>query len=90
MDQLKKKGFSLASRCPFCGQAEEVLEHLFIHCPKICGLRTALFSLSENKAERANSWLGSPPLEEKKNKTVASSSSVLIVGNLDGDEQNCV
>ena len=47
MDQLKKRGFSLAKRCPFCGQAEEVLEHLFIHCPKICGLWTVLFSLSE-------------------------------------------
>ena len=34
------RGVSLASRCPFCGQTEEVLEHLFIHCPKIgtCGL----------------------------------------------------
>ena len=47
MDQLKKCGFSLASRCPFYGQTEEVLEHLFIHCPKIWDLWTTLFSLSE-------------------------------------------
>ena len=31
MDQLKKRGFSLASRCVFCGNDEESLEHLFIH-----------------------------------------------------------
>ena len=47
MDQLKKRAFSLASRCPFCVQTEEVLEHLFIHCPKIWDLWTTLFSLSE-------------------------------------------
>ena len=35
MDQLKKRGFSLASRFPLCGKAEETLEHLLIHCPKV-------------------------------------------------------
>ena len=35
MNQLKKRGDSLASRCPLCGKEEEVLEHLFIHCPKV-------------------------------------------------------
>ena len=48
MDQLKKRGFSLANRCLFCGQTEEVLEHLFIHCPKIWNLWTTLFSLSKS------------------------------------------
>ena len=47
MNQLEKRGFSLASRSPFCGQAEEVPKHLFIHCPDIWGLYTALFPLSE-------------------------------------------
>ena len=47
MDQLKKRGFSLASKCLFCGQMKEVLEHLFIHCPNIWGLWTTLFSPSE-------------------------------------------
>ena len=46
MDQLKKRGFSLASRCAFCGQDEESLEHLFIHCPKVWCIWTAIFSLS--------------------------------------------
>ena len=43
-DQLNKRGFSLDSRCPFCGKAEEVMEHIFIHCPMILRLWTALFS----------------------------------------------
>ena len=47
MDQLKKRGSSLASRYPLCGQTEEVLEHLFIHCHKIWDLWTTLFSLSK-------------------------------------------
>ena len=47
MDQLKKSGFSLASRCPFCEQTEEVLEHLFIHCSKIWDSWTTLFSMSK-------------------------------------------
>ena len=47
MDQLKKRGYSLASRCPFCGQKEEDMEHLLIHCPKVWELWTTLFSLSE-------------------------------------------
>ena len=40
--------------------------------------------------ERANSWLGSPPSKEKRNKNVAGNSSILIVGNLDGEEQSCI
>ena len=46
MDQLKNRGFSLASRCVFCGNDEESLEHLFIHCPKVWCMWTAIFSLS--------------------------------------------
>ena len=44
LDQLKKRGFSLASRCPFCGKTEEVMKHIFIHCLMIWRLWTALFS----------------------------------------------
>ena len=40
--------------------------------------------------ERVNSWLGSPPSEAKRNKIVADSSSMLIVGNLEGEEHSCV
>ena len=46
MDQLKKRGFSLVSRCAFCGKDEEFLEHLLIHCPKVWCMWTAIFSLS--------------------------------------------
>ena len=38
MDQLKKRGFHLASKCPFCGKSEEMLEHVMIHCPLIWDL----------------------------------------------------
>ena len=35
--QLKKRGFHLVSKCPFCGKEEEELEHILIHCPLIWG-----------------------------------------------------
>ena len=35
--QLKKRGFHLASKCPFCGKKEEEQEHILIHCPPIWG-----------------------------------------------------
>ena len=38
MEHLKKRGFQLASRCPLCGEAEENMNHLLIHCPSIWGL----------------------------------------------------
>ena len=43
-DQLKKRGFQLASRCPLCQKDEETLEHLLIHCPAVWGLWAALIS----------------------------------------------
>ena len=46
MNQLKKRGFSMTSRCPFCGEAKEAFEHLLIHCPNIWCMWSALFSLS--------------------------------------------
>ena len=45
MDQLKKRGFQMASRRPVCGKAEEVLDHLLIHCPSIWGLWFRLISI---------------------------------------------
>ena len=35
MEQLKKRGFQLASGCPFCGKGEETLDHTLIHYPLI-------------------------------------------------------
>ena len=47
MNQLKKIGFCMASRCPFCGEAEEALVHLLNPLPpKIWCMWSALFSLS--------------------------------------------
>ena len=45
MEQLKKRGYPLASKCPFCGKAEERLEHLLIHCLKIWGIWSVLSTL---------------------------------------------
>ena len=42
--QLKKRGFHLASKCPFCGKKEEELEHILIHCSPIWGQWTDLLS----------------------------------------------
>ena len=44
MDQPKRRGFPLASRCPLCGGAED-LNHLLIHCPMIWELWGALLSI---------------------------------------------
>ena len=35
MDQLKKRGRHLASRCPLCGKEEENLDHLLLLCTKV-------------------------------------------------------
>ena len=40
--------------------------------------------------EGTNSWLGSPPFEEKGNKNVVGNSFVVIVGNLDREQQSCI
>lgn len=35
MEPLKKWGFLLASRFPLCGNAEEGINHLLVHCPSV-------------------------------------------------------
>ena len=44
MNQLKKRGFQLVSRCPLCKEDKENLDHLLLHCPSE-GYWAALFSL---------------------------------------------
>ena len=44
MNQLKRRGFPLASRCPLCGKAEEDVHHQLIHCTKIWELWGHLLS----------------------------------------------
>ena len=46
MNQLKRRGHHLASRCPFCRKNEEELEDLLVHCLKIWGLWAALTSVT--------------------------------------------
>ncbi|RVW94296.1 putative ribonuclease H protein [Vitis vinifera] len=33
-DQLKRRGWKLANRCPLCCDEEETINHILIHCPK--------------------------------------------------------
>ena len=46
MNQLKKRGLSLASRCPLCKEAKEAIEHLLIHYPKTWSMWTALINVA--------------------------------------------
>ena len=45
MQQLKSRGYQLASIWPSCRRDEESLEHILIHCPSIWGLWADLFSV---------------------------------------------
>ena len=47
MNQLKRRGFPLASRCPLCGESEEDLHHLLIHCSKVWELWSSLISCAD-------------------------------------------
>ena len=45
MKQLKKRGYHLASICPFCGREEESLERLLVHCHNIWSIWADFFSV---------------------------------------------
>ena len=45
LDQLKKRGWALPNRCYLCGDAEESINHLLIHCTKARVLWDLLFNL---------------------------------------------
>ena len=45
MEQLKKRGFQLASRCLLCRKTEENRSHLLIHCPSVWGLWQGLIHI---------------------------------------------
>ena len=87
MDQLKKRGFSLASKCPFYEKAEEVMEYIFIHCPMIWSLWIALVSVLEIGSVRLDSWLDSSPLKKKGFKTLEGCSPVLVMGDMEEEKQ---
>ena len=95
MNQLKRRGHHLASRCPFCRKNEEELEHLLVHCPKIWGLWASLTSVTraawacpQTVRDLLLCWsvfqLGS--MQEK----YGGGSSQSHLGNLEGEKQNCV
>ena len=45
MENLKRRGFQMASRCPLCGKADEDLHYLLIHCPSDWGMWESLISI---------------------------------------------
>ena len=45
IEQLKKRGYQIPSRCPLCKKVEEDLDHLLIHCPTVRGMWAALLSI---------------------------------------------
>ena len=45
MEDLKKRGFQMPRKCPLCKNAEEDLDHLFIHCPAVWEMWAALLSI---------------------------------------------
>ena len=45
MEQLRKRGFQMASRCPLCGRAKENLDHLLLHCHSIWSLWGGIISI---------------------------------------------
>ena len=49
LDRLKQRGRSLANRCFLCGEGEETVNHLLIHCSKakiLWDLLLAIFGVS--------------------------------------------
>ena len=66
LDQLKKRGRALANRCFLCGEGEEIVNHLLIHCSKaeiLWELLLAIFGVSWvfplSVKETLLSWHGS-------------------------------
>ena len=45
MEQLKKRGRHIASRCPLCGKEEKSLYLLLLHCPKVYNLWAFIFTI---------------------------------------------
>ena len=66
LDQLKKRGRALANRCFLCGEGEETVGHLLLHCSKakiLWDLLLAIFGVSWvfplSLKENLLSWHGS-------------------------------
>ena len=45
LDKLQKRGWQLPNSCYLCGQAEETVNHLLLHCSVVSSLWEIIFSL---------------------------------------------
>ncbi|RVW65596.1 putative ribonuclease H protein [Vitis vinifera] len=86
-DQLKRRGWKLANRCPLCCDEEETINHILIHCPKAKVLWDLLFSLFGvnwvtpfSVRDTLLGWLA--PLEDKKRSKVMLVYSLYTLGRL--------
>ena len=63
IDQLKKRGRALVSRCFLCGKDEETIDHLLLHCSVLWDLLLAIFRVNwvfpKSVRETLISWQGS-------------------------------
>ena len=65
LDQIKKRGRALANRCFLCGNDEETIDHLLLHCPVarlLWDLLLAIFGVywvfPKSVSETLISWCG--------------------------------
>nr|CAN72177.1 hypothetical protein VITISV_012537 [Vitis vinifera] len=86
-DQLKRRGWKLANRCPLCCDEEETINHILIHCPKAKVLWDLLFSLFGvnwvipfSVRDTLLGWLA--PLKDKKRSKVMLVYSLYTLGRL--------
>ena len=54
LDQLKKRGRALANRCFLCGEGEEIVDHLLVHCPVARAVWELLLVIFEK------AWMATP------------------------------
>ena len=58
LDQLKKRGRVLANRCFLCGEGEETVDHLLLHCSKAKIFRVFPFTVKETLLPWHGSFVG--------------------------------
>ena len=90
MDQLKRRGWALPSRCYLCKADEELANHVLIHCPKAAIIWHLIFaffwcSLGFAQFYQGNhSWLERHLCWKEKKKDVECNPYMLILDYMEG------